>query len=212
MKYLILILSFLLPLAMCWLPASLKGRGVFAFLVRRTLIVTPYLAWLPVLSWHKTSVNLKAGVVLLVVILGLMWWEKGEFAFKMSSSYAELTGPLKRADFLLCIFNLLLFLVGEEAFFRLGVLTLLPSWEGVVIQALAFVAAHRLTPWGKRFNGKDLARQFIFSLVAGAYFLMTKDFLLCLFAHLAINSPEIVHYVRRARLKSSHGEMSHGPF
>lgn len=208
----LLILSFLFPLAVFWMPAKIKGQGMRAFFLRRTLIVLPYLMWLGCLDLNKIQWKALASVALFSIVALLVIWERDEFLFKASQTYASLAGPLRKSIYFASLFNLLVFILGEEAFFRLGVLSILQISGAVVVQALAFVAGHYLTPWGKSFQIKDLLRQFVFALVVGMYFLETRDFFSCVLAHLILNLPEFIHLFRRAQMKSSKDEVFCGTF
>lgn len=207
MMYAFLILSFLFPLAMFWMPAKMKGQGMLTFVARRTVIVLPYLMWLvffepSIVQWRVTET-----LVLFSTLLVLVLVRKDEFLFKASKTYAGLAGPIDKKMFFASLYNLLIFLIGEEAFFRLGILSVSPTKTAVVLQALGFVFGHYLTPWGRSFRLEDLLRQFIFSLVAGLYFFATKDILVCVFSHLILNLPEFIHIFRRVQIKPSEHEI-----
>jgi hypothetical protein len=189
------------------MPAKMKGQGVRAFLFRRFLIIFPYLLWLRLLDLKKGQWQTLQILFLFSMVVLLLFWERDEFKFKTSKMYANLSGPLNKTKYFANIFNLLAFVLGEEAFFRLGILSIIHSQVAVVLQALAFVGGHLLTPWGKSFQVKDLIRQLIFSLVVGIYFFETNNFILCVLAHLILNIPELIHLFHRLNLKTFEDEV-----
>lgn len=207
MVYVSLFFSFLFPLAVFWMPARFKGQSTLSFILRRTLIVLPYMFWLVVLDVNQIQWRAVDSIILFGTVAILLLWEKDDFLFKASQTYAGLVGPLEKPKFIVNMFNLLVFVVAEEAFFRLGILTVFETRWAVGLQALAFVAGHYLTPWGKSFRAKDLLRQGVFAVVAGIYFLETKDFLSCALAHLVLNSAELIHLVRRVQIKTPEEEV-----
>ncbi|WP_347358620.1 CPBP family intramembrane glutamic endopeptidase [Bdellovibrio sp.] len=207
-----LLLSFLLPFAVFWAPHRMKGPGLRSFLFRRTLIVLPYLLWMGLLDLKKIQWNL-AGVSLLIATVALLiWWERKEYLFKASAVYAGLAGRMNKENFFASLYNLSVFILAEEVFFRLAVLSVFPNKWAVVGQAVAFVAAHYATPWGKSLALKDLARQFVFALVAGSYFLATGDLIVCVLGHALLNMPEFIHLFRRFSMKPSEEEVLYGSF
>lgn len=210
MMYLCLLFSFLFPLAIMWIPASFKGQGNYAVMVRRSVLLIPYMAWGYFLDLAKMEVLTVYFGVFLSGVVVLIFLEKNDYLFKCSQNYAELAGPLQGKKVLVCIYNIIIFVVAEELFFRLGILSVIEDVWGIFLQAVAFVLAHRLTPWGSNFSGGDLGRQFLFSVAAGFYFLVTKDIFTCIMAHFLLNLPDIVHLIRRWRLSKLAGEEVNG--
>lgn len=212
MTKILLLLSFLWPFVVFWTPHRLKGTGLWSFLFRRTLIVLPYLFWTRLMDLKKIQLSFGWGCLLLATVTLLIWWERNEYRFKASVLYANLAGSMRQADFFVSLYNLSIFILAEEVFFRLGFLSVFPNMWAVIGQAVAFVAAHYVTPWGKSLRLKDLARQFTFALVAGCYFWVTGDLILCVLGHVLLNMPEFIHLFHRFSLKPSEDEVLYGSF
>jgi membrane protease YdiL (CAAX protease family) len=209
MLYLLLGISILIPQGLFRLPQRFKGYGHLAFIIRRTLIAMPYVLWLTYISWPPPNFDLQCVAALLVVTVGLLVSEGDAYKLKASCVYAQVLGPLKSIEMVCSIYNLILFLLAEEVFFRLTLLTIFENTWGVIFQAILFVAAHRLSPWGKSFTKNDIARQFIFSIGAGTYFLLTHDLVFCISAHLLLNSAEFILLWQRHKLKKINEDISY---
>lgn len=196
MNVLALLVTFLLPLLVFWIPAKFKGTGLIAFFIRRTIVVTPYLMWIkllmPVEHFKLLSISL-----LMLVTLTLILSEREKYKFKISSTYAAIAGPINRREFICTTYNLVIFVIAEEVFFRMAILTVYPSVWAVFVQSFLFVAGHYLTPWGHNLSSKDLARQLVFSLASGIYFLTSHDLIFCMVSHFILNSHELIHLSRR---------------
>lgn len=207
-----LLISFVIPLMIFWIPQRLKKQKLHAYIIRRTLIVLPYLLWLNIFDWNKVQWSYLKIILFLFVVILLIWWERTEYFFKVSSLHAQLAGKLGTADFFSRFINLSVFVIAEEVFFRLGVLSNFNSNWGVFGQSVAFVVSHYLTPWRDTLTKKDLIRQFIFSMAAGFYFVETNDLFMCILGHALLNFPEFIHLLRRLKLQPLIGEDFNGTF
>ncbi|MDF2880060.1 MAG: amino terminal protease family protein [Clostridiaceae bacterium] len=155
------------------------------------------------LSPEVIEVNIKVFFIGIMFGLIMILINIKTFLYYLSNKNAMSSVYLDKKEFYYRVYLTLVSVIGEELFFRfflLGKISMLTNYS-ILISTILFVYMHYLNRWAKdNFNAKIYILHFIVGLICATVFVLFKNILSCIIAHLLFNTPHIILQYKRTKV------------
>ncbi|EGO8510066.1 CPBP family intramembrane glutamic endopeptidase [Enterococcus faecalis] len=191
--------SFVFPL--------LKKKIQYSQTLQRLLLLSSL--FLPLLvtsdiTFSKNPININILLFGVFIVLVLLFSKRNDFKSILKFGVSE---PINLTKFIVELAIFFMSIIGEELFFRVYTINFFKANSGllaIVISSIFFVIIHYLNRWAsKLFNLKSYVYQFLLSVVLGAVYYFSTNFLYVIFLHTLYNFSFLLILIRKLKHKNS---------